>query len=113
MFWYNERCKNDNATNEARIFSLCCSKGKVLLPLLKPPPPLLYTLFFHKNVLASKKFHENIRQYNNMFSFTSIGGKIDHGKNKGRGPYSFILSGVNHHIIGTLLPRADQSPVHS
>ena len=42
-----------------------------------------------------------------------MGGKIDHGKDKGRDPYSFILSGVNHHRIGTLLPRAGQSPVYS
>lgn len=30
-----------------------------------------------------------------MFSFTSLGGKIDHGKNKGGSPYCFVLSGLS------------------
>lgn len=72
LFWFNERCKNDNASGDAEIFSMCCLKGKTKLPLLQEPPPLLYNLFFNKGSIDSKKFHENIQQYNNMFSFTSM-----------------------------------------
>lgn len=42
-----------------------------------------------------------------------MGGKIDHGKNKGKAPYSFVLSGVNHHRIGSLVPPSGQRPVYS
>lgn len=83
---------------------MCCLKGKIKLSFLQEPPPRLFNLFFNKKSSASKKFHENIRQYNNMFSFTSMGGKIDHSKNCGSAPYSFVLSGVNYHSIGGLLP---------
>ncbi|KAI9106956.1 hypothetical protein K1719_022484 [Acacia pycnantha] len=32
-----------------------------------------------------------------------MGGKIDHAKNNGCGPYTFVLSGLNYHHIGSLL----------
>ncbi|KAI9082466.1 hypothetical protein K1719_035609 [Acacia pycnantha] len=51
--------------------------------------------------------------YNNMFSFTSMGGKIDHAKNNGCGPYTFVLSGLNYHHIGSLLPENGAKPVYS
>ncbi|KAK4256171.1 hypothetical protein QN277_009070 [Acacia crassicarpa] len=49
-----------------------------------------------------------------MFCFTSMGGKIDHSINsKGGRPYSFILSGQNHHLIGSLLPPLGNPPVYA
>ena len=38
-----------------------------------------------------------------MFSFTSMGGKIDKKFNNGSGPYVFKLHGQNYHRIGSLL----------
>ncbi|KAF7815066.1 uncharacterized protein G2W53_029035 [Senna tora] len=35
----------------------------------------------------SNHFMKEIRSYNNMFAFTSMGGKIDHSVNQGKGPY--------------------------
>ncbi|KAI9115698.1 hypothetical protein K1719_013367 [Acacia pycnantha] len=41
-----------------------------------------------------------------------MGGKIDHSINsKGGGPYSFVLSGQNHHLIGSLLSPQGNPPV--
>ena len=41
-----------------------------------------------------------------MFSFTSMGGKVDDSINrKGRGPYVFRLHGQTYHSIGSLLPE--------
>lgn len=111
--WFNERVKSANKTKQATIFSICCLKGKVVLPALATLPPLLHHLYFNKETEASLNFRENIRQYNNMFSFTSMGGKINHSINNGQGPYSFVLSGVNYHSIGDLLPSNNQSPVFS
>ena len=113
LFWFNERCKSDNKKAVAEVFSLCCLKGKIKLPHMTAPPPVLYRLFFDKKLNDSKLFHENIRQYNNMFSFTSMGGKIDHSKNIDNAPYSFVLSGVNYHHIGSLLPPPGQQPAFS
>ncbi|KAI9083809.1 hypothetical protein K1719_034277 [Acacia pycnantha] len=48
-----------------------------------------------------------------MFSFTSMGGKIDHAKNNGCGPYTFVLSGLNYHHIGSLLPENGAKLVYS
>lgn len=48
-----------------------------------------------------------------MFSFTSMGGKIDHQKNAGGGPYCFSLSGMSYHNIGSLLPPDGARPVYS
>lgn len=48
-----------------------------------------------------------------MFSFTSMGGKVDHTYNNGRGPYVFRMSGQNCHMLGGLVPPPDSSPVFS
>lgn len=49
-----------------------------------------------------------------MFSFTSMGGKIDTSLNtKGRGPYTFVLNGQNHHYLGSLLPDEGDNPIYS
>lgn len=48
-----------------------------------------------------------------MFSFTSMGGKIDHSVNVGRGPYCFRLHGQNYHRLGSLLPVKDAKPKFS
>ena len=42
-----------------------------------------------------------------------MGGKINHSLNRGGGPYTFALSGMNYHSIGNLLPPEGQRPVFS
>lgn len=79
-------------------------KGKVKLPFLQKPPELLYKLMNGEDH-RSIHYKENIRAYNSMFSFTSIGGKVDTSYNHGGGPPQFILSGQNYHRIGSLLPE--------
>lgn len=56
------------------MFSMCCQHGKVVIPMMKKPPAPLYELFFDKESAMSRKFMDNVRSYNNMFSFTSMGG---------------------------------------
>ena len=49
-----------------------------------------------------------------MFSFTSMGRKIDTSLNfKGKGPYTFVLSGQNYHYLGSLLPDEGCKPIYS
>ena len=45
-----------------------------------------------------------------MFSFTSLGEKIDYSINNGRGPFVFRMSGENYHRIGDIVPEPGQAP---
>lgn len=106
--WYEERVGKKRRPSQPK-FSLCCMHGKVELPLLKDPPPTLSKLLDNTDA-KSRHFIENIRAFNMMFSFTSLGGKVDSSINQGRGPYVFRLHGQNYHRIGSLLPQPGSSP---
>ncbi|PWA62908.1 hypothetical protein CTI12_AA360690 [Artemisia annua] len=58
----------------------------------------------------SSSFMDNIRHYNSMFAFTSMGGKQDKTVNVGRGPYCYRIQGQNLHKIATLLPAKGKPP---
>ncbi|XP_057250038.1 uncharacterized protein LOC125496641 [Beta vulgaris subsp. vulgaris] len=111
MMWFEERTKKHINTTKPK-FSQCCMQGKVQLPLLRPPPKLLSDLLEGKHP-RSKHFFENIRPYNMMHSFTSMGGKVIHPSTQGRGPYNFKIGGQNHHLIGSLLPNEGSRPKFS
>lgn len=86
-----------------------CMHGKIELP---PPPVLpqvLLDLLFGEDGV-SINFNENIRAYNSMFAFTSMGGEIDNSVNNGRGPFVFRLHGQNFHQIVSLLPAEGMPP---
>ncbi|XP_056860135.1 uncharacterized protein LOC108835628 [Raphanus sativus] len=109
--WFGERIgKRRRSSNP--VFTMCCKNGKVVLPrLTNPPMELMYLLC--KGDELSKHFREFIRAYNMMFSFTSLGGKIDHSINNGRGPFVFRMSGENYHRIGDIVPGPGESPKFS
>ncbi|KAL3646799.1 hypothetical protein CASFOL_009343 [Castilleja foliolosa] len=48
--------------------------------------------------------------YNNMFSMTSFGARIDDAVNDGRGPYVFKISGQISHWIGSICPPVNEAP---
>ncbi|CAH9094037.1 unnamed protein product, partial [Cuscuta europaea] len=101
LMWYYERMgKGYKAKNPK--FSLCCMQRKIKIPHLMPPPQPLSDLF-HKKDARSKYFLQNIRSFNMMFSFTSLGGRIEVSQNDGNGPPMYILNGENYHRIGSLL----------
>jgi hypothetical protein len=102
QMWYEERSdKCDNTTLNLK-FSLCCLKGIVELPYEIRPSNLLINLMNGQDS-RSKHYKENIRAYNSMFCFTSMGGKLQ--SNSKGGPPQFILSGQNFHRIGSLIPE--------
>lgn len=57
--------------------------GQVQLPYLKKPLELLMNLLTGSDKL-SKLFQRNTRAYNMVFSFTSLGGKVEKSLNKGK-----------------------------
>lgn len=84
-------------------------QGKITLPNMKNPPQLLEELL-SGDTPKSKHFIKNLRSYNSMFAFTSMGGKIDHSPNAGNSPPIFKLHGQNYHLIGSLLPADGGCP---
>ncbi|XP_020105809.1 uncharacterized protein LOC109722257 [Ananas comosus] len=108
LLWYDERIKSRKGSTPR--FSLCCGDGKVSLPLLHQTPNILDHLLDYSRCARSTTFRENIRIYNSMFAFTSIGAKIDSEINKKSGPYVFRISGQNHHRMGSLLPIDGERP---
>ncbi|XP_057415282.1 uncharacterized protein LOC130710142 [Lotus japonicus] len=108
VLWYHERALKARDSSSPD-FSICCMKGKIMLPYLADSPLLLSNLLTN-NDPRSRHFMDNIRSYNSMFAFTSIGGKIDCGLNDGRGPPQFVISGQNYHRLGSLLPSEGDNP---
>ncbi|CAH9052724.1 unnamed protein product, partial [Cuscuta europaea] len=108
LFWHAERVKR-NSVKQRPKFSMCCNQGNVVLPKMQKPPNLLYDLIFG-NDERNRHFLENIRSYNSMFSFTSMGGKVDKEVNKGGTLPIFRLNGQNYHRIGSLLPTDGNQP---
>ncbi|OMP08791.1 hypothetical protein COLO4_06124 [Corchorus olitorius] len=92
------------------VFSLCCKQGMVSLPKPKPTPALLDDLMSYQTGPLHSHFRENIRVYNSLFQFTSLGGEIDNSVNDGTRPYIFRLIGQTHHRIGSLLPIPGNRP---
>ncbi|XP_022019643.1 uncharacterized protein LOC110919688 [Helianthus annuus] len=111
MLWKDEMLRG-NLDSKKSAFSLCCSNGDVELPPSPDPPPFLEKLY-RRSSSESRNFMNNIRAYNMMFSFTSLGGKVSKSFQKSRGPYVFGLQGQNYHRIGTLLPNEGEEPKFS
>ncbi|KAF7808150.1 ATP-dependent DNA helicase PIF1 [Senna tora] len=111
IFWYEERVNKSRNFRKPK-FSLCCLNGKVELPKMRNPPETLQKLLLN-NDARSKHFKKRIRTYNNMFAFTSMGGKVDNSTNDGKGPYVYRLHGQNMHLIGGLLPDDGENPQFS
>uniref|UniRef100_A0A2N9J2K3 ATP-dependent DNA helicase n=1 Tax=Fagus sylvatica TaxID=28930 RepID=A0A2N9J2K3_FAGSY len=109
QLWYEERTLKSKKPKKPK-FSLCCSEGRIQLPILKDPPPFLERLLNLNNDQRSMKFRLGIRIYNSLFAFTSLGGSVDNSVNNGSAPYVFRLNGQNHHRIGSLIPVDGQRP---
>ena len=109
LVWEAEARKgNLNPTNKS--YSICCGKGKVFIKQPPPAPQQLHDLFYNDDA-KSKNFKKNVRTYNSMFSFTSMGGKVDEKiNNQGRAPYVFRLHGQTYHSIGSLIPEQGAPP---
>nr|GEU96678.1 uncharacterized protein [Tanacetum cinerariifolium] len=90
-------------------YSICCFYCKVVLPKRKDAPQALLNLY-RNNDSRSKNFIKNVKTYNMMFSFTSMGGQVDHLVNKGNASYCFRIHGQNYHRHGSLLPDEGSKP---
>ena len=80
---------------------MCCAKGKVKLPPMPEPPPVLKRLYEEQSA-DGRHFRRYINTYNNAFSMTNSG--MNHYKPGGRGPPVFFIQGVPYHVHGALKP---------
>lgn len=108
MLWHAET-KRGNADGKKTAYSLCCGNGNIELPESPDPPRLLHNLYRNRHP-KSAHFMSNIRAYNMMFSFTSMGGKVDKAINRGRGPYVYRMQGQNYHRLGSMIPPEGKNP---
>lgn len=106
--WFEERVQKTYKPKRPK-FPLCCSYGRVVLPSYEYPPNPLDELFYRDDH-RSKYFQSNIRSFNSMFAFTSMGGNIIREVNNGTGPPVFVMHGENYHQIGSLLPHPGARP---
>jgi hypothetical protein len=71
----------------------------------------LHSTFFLKcEYVVGKHFRENLRTYNNVLSFCSLGVQVDESVWGPMGIYTFRIKGTLCHKIGSLLPANGQTP---
>ncbi|GFV20495.1 helitron_like_N domain-containing protein [Trichonephila clavipes] len=83
---------------------MCCSSGKVSLPLLGEPEESLKTLL-SSVTKESKQFLSKIRKYNSYFQMTSFG--VDKVIRMPRFSPTFTVQGQIYHQIGSLFPEGN------
>ncbi|KAL7223543.1 hypothetical protein ACSBR1_025071 [Camellia fascicularis] len=87
---------------------LCYSQGQIQLAY-NQPPPALYRLTTSKDK-DSQYFRANIRTYNSLYAFTSMGVKLDSKvATRKNGIHTFRVQGQIYHYINSLQPP-DTSP---
>ncbi|KAM5582463.1 hypothetical protein ABKV19_002737, partial [Rosa sericea] len=87
---------------------MCCLNGKIVIPPVQSPPEMAE--LFSAETPRGAHFRRNIRAYNHVFSFTSMGVHVDQNLATGGGTFTFRAQGSIYHKIGTLLPNEDNRP---
>jgi hypothetical protein len=105
--WIKERLAKSSYNNPQ--FFLCCENGKVMLPSL-PATPQELEVFLTSKDGSAVKFRDQIRMYNSVLTFTSLGAKVDESVARSTGPYCFRIQGELYHKIGSLCPAKGQCP---
>ncbi|KAL5698567.1 DNA helicase [Ranunculus cassubicifolius] len=87
----------------------CCINGKTILPPIESPPEIM-DLYIDQSPIG-RHFRKNIRPYNHIFSFTSMGIHVDEALANGRdGVFTFRAQGAIYHKIGSMLPIPGTRP---
>ena len=108
LHFVQERIVSSSAARP--IFSPCCGRGKLSLPLLPNPPTLLRSLLFD-DTPRSRRFRKNIRAYNSALPMASVVAKW---VNRGPGPSNFnptmMIQGEMYHYMGPMMPCEGRVP---
>jgi hypothetical protein len=95
--------KNDwqSRATTTHSFLRVARMAKFLLLSLPATPQKLEVLLTSKN-RSVVKFRDQIRMYNSVLAFTTLGAKVDESVTKGTGLYSFRIQGELYHKIRSL-----------
>lgn len=104
LVWEKEK---KGTRNKTPLFSICCQQGRVKLPPELEAPPVL------KKLLSSTQFQRDIRTYNSILAFTSMGAQMDQSVMHKTGPFTYRIHGQNAHRIGSLVPEPGKTPKFS
>ncbi|CDF40018.1 unnamed protein product [Chondrus crispus] len=111
LHFVQERLLSSSAARP--MFSTCCKKGKLSLPLLPDPPALLRSLLID-DTQRSRRFRKNIRAYNAALSMASVVAKW---VNRGPGPSNFnptmTMQGEMYHYMGPMMPSEGRVPSYA
>ncbi|CAN7016939.1 unnamed protein product, partial [Brassica rapa subsp. trilocularis] len=107
LVWEKEK-KGTRGPNRTPLFSICCQQGRVKLKPETEAPPALKSL-----LLTSTHFQHDIRTYNSILAFTSMGAQLDHSVMHKTGPFTLRIHGQNAHRIGSLVPEPGRRPQFS
>ena len=90
IFWFQECVKSASAVTRRKIvYNLCCKGGKINFKSYRNPPRPLSDLLRFDGDARTKRFMRQIRSYNSLFAFTSLGVAVDKTINNGTAPYVF------------------------
>lgn len=104
-FCHAQLWREETRTNMHQVAGkYCCKLGRVSLLPLEEPPEILRDLLHGTNA-KSKSFRKNIRAYNSVMAFVSLGAQIDERFSKDRGVHNFRVHGSIYHRVGALLPN--------
>ncbi|KAL7169860.1 hypothetical protein ACSBR2_034825 [Camellia fascicularis] len=103
-------CRHCNAKLFHReTSSMCCNNRTIILPPVTAPNEMID--IFSDQTVEGRRFRQNIRAYNHVFSFTSIGVHVDEKlATRTRGVYMFRAQGAIYHKIESLLPNSSYRP---
>ncbi len=111
------RQESTSKQNGARVFSMCCSKGKVILPHLDPPPEPLWSLLnppedsTRAHLVNSRHVRKHLRFYNNALAMASSTLSIDPLLVRSRGPCQLRVNGdIYHRMSNSLVPAPGEPP---
>ncbi|RPB03232.1 hypothetical protein L873DRAFT_1612912, partial [Choiromyces venosus 120613-1] len=94
-------------------FEKCCKHGDVKIEKLTVLPEPLNSLMSGMDA-CSKQFRQGIRQWNNLFAFTSIRYNMDDCETaQGGGLQLFQVHGEIYHLQGPLVPPAGRDSLYS
>ncbi|OAD70572.1 hypothetical protein PHYBLDRAFT_171316 [Phycomyces blakesleeanus NRRL 1555(-)] len=103
MMWAHE--KNSRSSLRSPTFSMCCIKGKHVLPQIEPTFTGIAELLNYRT--------RDGKNYNSTMSFTSLGAKIDTSiGNNINGAYNFRIHGTICYRIGSILPVTESDIAH-
>ncbi|CUS07200.1 unnamed protein product [Tuber aestivum] len=99
LHFLEERLTSSSAASPR--FSACCLDGKISLPAFATPS-VTWQGFFNREHAQSATFLKNIHEYNNTFSFLSLGVSFDLNVMQRPGPYVFRIQSQLAPLMGSL-----------